>query len=118
MARGAAMVRTTSPTKASMHPHTYNLRVLPPPLECVFFALSLLIGPIPFSRRWDMMRYSGIPQIQLDIARYAQMHSWIQWTMGYSGGCDDAGYSGSAAKWLDTRHRDTEGYQGYGEIQI
>ena len=47
-----------------------------PPLECIF-------DHIPFSRRWDTGRYSGI---QLDMYGY----SWIQW--------DTAGYSGSAAK--------------------
>jgi len=56
----------------------------PPLLECIF-------GQIPYSRRWDTVRYSGI---QLDIARYVRIqldiagYSGIQWIC-----CD--------AKWLD-----------------
>jgi len=34
-----------------------------PPLECIF-------GYIPFLRRWDTVRYSGI---QLDTARYVRI---------------------------------------------
>ena len=46
-----------------------------PPLECAF-------GHIPFSRRWDTVRYSGI---QPDTARYVRLEldtvgdSGIQW---------------------------------------
>jgi len=57
------------------------------------------------------MRYSRIPQIHLDTARDTYGYSWIQW--------DTAGYSGSAAEWLDTGtgiQRDTK-EQGYVEIQ-
>jgi len=73
-----------------------------PPLEC-------FLNHIPFSRRCGTARCSGI---QLETARYG--YSWIQW--------DTAGYSGSAAKWLDTGIRrdtkDTEKYrQDTGEIQ-
>ena len=52
------------------------------------------------------MRYSGMQQIQLDIARYARIQLG---TVGYSG-----------IQWICcrmARHRDTAGYQGYGEIQ-
>jgi len=74
-----------------------------PPLECIF-------GYIPFSRRWDTVRYSRYSWIQLDTYKY----SWIQW--------DTAGYSGSAAEWLDTGiQRDTKDMVRYrqdtGEIQ-
>jgi len=70
-----------------------------PPLECMF-------GYIPFSRRWDTVRYSGI---QLDTARNVRIQ--LVDTVRYS-----RGYSGSAAKLLDVdRYRDTAGYQGYGE---
>ena len=56
------------------------------------------------------MRYSGIQQIQLDTARYVRIQLDTGW--------DTAGYSGSAAKWLDIdRYRDTAGYHGYGDIQ-
>ena len=56
------------------------------------------------------MRYSGIQQIQLDTDRYVRIQLD---TVGYT-----AGYSGSAAKWLDAnRYRDTAENQGYGEIQ-
>ena len=42
-----------------------------PPLECICGRI------IPFSRQWDTMRYSGIQQIQLDVAaRYR--YAWIQ----------------------------------------
>jgi len=43
-----------------------------PPLECIF-------GYIPFSRRWDTVRYSGI---QLNTARYVRVQLD---TVGYSG---------------------------------
>jgi len=48
------------------------MRYRSPPLlvleleQCIF-------GHIPFSRRWDTMRYSGIQQIQLDTARYIRI---------------------------------------------
>jgi len=74
-----------------------------PPLECIF-------GHIPFSRRWDKVRYSGI---QLDTARYVriQLDTDTVW--------DTAGYSGSAAKWLDIdRYREIHGdtLRIYGEM--
>jgi len=58
------------------------------------------------------MRYSGIQQIQLDIARYARIqldtegYSKIQWTVDI------------AENRLDTGiQQDTKYLQGYGEIQ-
>ena len=63
-----------------------------PSLECIF-------GHIPFSRRWDTVRCSGI---QLDTARYVRIQLD---TVGYSG------YSGSAAKWIDIES--IQGYTGY-----
>ena len=58
----------------------------------------------------DTARYSRYSWIQLDTYEY----SWIQW--------DIAGYSGSAAEWLDTGiQRDTKDMVRYrqdtGEIQ-
>jgi len=56
--------------------HTYTyMQYKSPPMECIF-------GYIPFSRRWDTVRYSGI---QLDTARYVRIqldavgHSEMQW---------------------------------------
>jgi len=81
-----------------------------PPLECIF-------GHIPFSRRWDTVRYSGI---QLDTARYV----WIQLnTVGVGVG---VGYSMTAWDTVDllqkmARYTSIQqgytGYQGYCEIQ-
>jgi len=75
-----------------------QVRSKPSPVECIF-------GCIPFSRRWDTVRYSGIQQIQLDTYGY----SWIQWDTAYSG-----------IRWICctmARYRDdTAGYQGYGKI--
>jgi len=64
----------------------------------------------------ETQREAGyIQQIQLDTAtaRYIRIQLWIrQWEW------DTAGYSGSAAKWLDTVGIRTAGYQGYGEGEI
>jgi len=61
-----------------------------PPLECIF-------GNIPCSR--DTMRYSGIQQIQLDIARYARIQ------------LEPVGYSRIQWIWCNmARYRDTAGY--------
>jgi len=78
-----------------------------PPLECIF-------DHIPFSRRWDPVRYySGI---QLDTVRYVYGYGY---TAGYSGIKLDT--VDLLPKWLDKdQYRDTAGYAqgyGYGKIQ-
>jgi len=70
-----------------------NKKATGPPLACIFGIsrlcftciqlvsvsppLERIFGYIPFSRRWDTVRYSGI---QLDTARYVRIdrYSWIQ----------------------------------------
>jgi len=55
--------------------------ISPPPLECTFGHIH-----IPFSRRWDRVRYSG-SGIQLDI-RYSYRYLYLRIrldTVGYSG---------------------------------
>jgi len=58
-------------------------RVLVPP-NLYIHIHTCIFGHIPFSRRWNTVRYSGI---QRDTARYVRIQ------------LDTAGYSGSAAKW-------------------
>jgi len=54
----------------------YTLYRAPPPSPGVYFWPY-----IPFSRRWDTVRYSGI---QLDTARYVRMQLQLD-TVGYTG---------------------------------
>jgi len=74
----------------------WTIELVSPPLEC-------LLGHIPFSRRWDMVRYR---RVQLDTARYVRIRLE---TVGYSG-----------IQWICckmARCRSIQGYSGIPRIR-
>jgi len=74
-----------------------------PPRKCI-------VDHIPFPRRWDTVRYSGI---QLDTAGYVRMQLD---TVGYSG-IQWICYKMDRYVYYIESIQGYTGYQGYGEIQ-